>query len=193
VDVRVICATNRDLPQMVRERRFRDDLYYRVSVLTIELPPLRSYKDNLEILAQVFLQQAASKHSRAVSAMSKDAMALLNRYDFPGNVRELKNALEHAVIMTSDEEVRSEHLPMSIRGARAQAESEVARAKSTKATTLADLREAWLAPHERKFLQDLLEATNGNIADSARKAGVNRVTFYRLMQKHGLKMRRTAS
>src|SRR5439155_127312 len=93
VDVRLICATNRDLATMVREGRFRDDLFYRVSVTTIELPALRSYKDNLEILAQVFLQQAAAKHERKVASISKEAIALLHGYEFPGNVRELKNAL----------------------------------------------------------------------------------------------------
>ena len=98
--------TNRDLVTMVREGRFRDDLYYRVSVMTLELPPLRSYRDNLEVLAHVLLLQAARKHGRPVTRISHDALAVLHSYSFPGNVRELKNALEHAAIVASGDEVQ---------------------------------------------------------------------------------------
>src|SRR6185312_2701792 len=110
-----ICATNRDLAAMVRQRQFRDDLYFRVGVVAIELPPLRTYKDNLEILAQVFLQQAAERHGRPLGRLSREALALLDAYDFPGNMRELKNAMEHAVILASGEEIGVEHLPRSMR------------------------------------------------------------------------------
>jgi len=116
VDVRLICATNRDLPEMVRRGAFRDDLYYRLSVVTMELPPLRSYKDNLEVLAQVALQQAAERHGRAVGRIAPAAMALLLAYDFPGNVRELKNALEHAVIMATGDVIQPRDLPRSLWG-----------------------------------------------------------------------------
>ena len=187
VDVRLICATNRDLASMVRERSFRDDLYYRVGVMTIELPPLRSYKENLEILAQVFLQQAAARHDRQVIAISREALVMLHRYDFPGNVRELKNALEHAVIMTSTEEVRPQDLPRSIR----QAQPKTSTEKPFEAgQTLASLREAWLAPLERGYLAKLLDACGGKVRVAATQAGVNPVTFYRLMSKHGLRLRR---
>lgn len=188
VDVRLICATNRDLAAMVREGRFRDDLYYRVGVMTIELPPLRSYKDNLEILAQVFLQQAAQKHGRAVASISREAMALLNGYDFPGNMRELKNALEHAVIMTSTAEVRAEDLPRSMQGEAAQ---EKPRPKREGARTLPQMRQTWLQPHERQYVSALLDDCAGRVDDAARKAGVNRVTFYRLMKKHGVRLQRS--
>jgi len=114
VDVRLICATHRDLAAMVRQGLFRDDLYYRLSVVTMELPPLRSYKNNLDLLAQVFLLQAAKKHDKEVKRLSAEARAFLQAYDFPGNVRELKNAVEHAVIMTTEETIHSEHLPRSI-------------------------------------------------------------------------------
>ncbi|MBX5484742.1 MAG: sigma 54-interacting transcriptional regulator, partial [Myxococcaceae bacterium] len=117
VDVRLICATNRDLAAMARRKEFRDDLYYRVSVFTIELPPLRTYKENLNVLAHVFLQQAATRHGRPVSSLAPGALALLHAYDFPGNVRELKNAIEHAVIMAQGSEVRAEDLPRALRAA----------------------------------------------------------------------------
>jgi two-component system, NtrC family, response regulator AtoC len=187
VDARLICATNRDLAAMVRDGKFRDDLYYRVGVMQIELPPLRSYKDNLEILAQVFLEQAAKKHGRRVSGIAPEAMAMISAYDFPGNMRELKNGLEHAVIMASTEQVRVENLPGSFRGGQRPT---AAKAKADRPKTLAQMREDWVAPHERKYVSDLLDANDGKVDAAARTAGVNRVTFYRLMKKHGVKLRR---
>jgi DNA-binding NtrC family response regulator len=176
---------------MAHEGRFREDLYYRVGVVTIELPPLRSYKDNLEILSQVFLQQAAQKHTRKVGSIAREAMNLLHAYDFPGNVRELKNALEHAVIMTSTDQVRAEDLPPVMRGGALRPSAPKAAPASPKSLT--ELREQWLAPHERAYVQQLLEAAQGKVDDAAKRAGVNRVTFYRLMSKHGVKLRRTAA
>jgi len=196
VDVRLVCATNRDLAAMVRERRFRDDLYFRVGVITVELPPLRTYKDNLEILAGVFLQQSAQRHGRPVTGISREALALLFAYDFPGNMRELKNALEHAVVMAQSDQVTPADLPASIRHARpASSQAHAATSSPAPATqgTLAELREAWLAPHERAYLADLLDACHGQVSAAAARAGVTRATLYRLMQKHGVKVKRTAS
>jgi DNA-binding NtrC family response regulator len=186
VDVRFICATNRNLPQMVKEGRFRDDLFFRVGVITVELPALRTYKDNLPILAQVFLQQAAQKHGRKVSALSREAMAVLQAWDFPGNVRELKNTLEHAVVMARTDTVQPDDLPKVMR---TPGETVSAPVKSAP-KTLAELREAWLAPLERKYLADLLDAHDGRVDAAAKGAGINRVTMYRLMQKHGLTVQR---
>lgn len=191
VDVRIVAATHRDLAQMVREGRFRDDLYFRVSVVTVELPPLRNYKDNLEILAQVFLQQAARRHERRVDTISREAMAVLQAYDFPGNMRELKNALEHAVILATGAEVRPDDLPKSMRpasfGARAPAPPST---PADGVAPLEEMRARWLAPLERQYLQDLLRRTNGHVTAAAKLAGVNRVTFYRLMERHGLRLAR---
>ncbi|MCC6336086.1 MAG: sigma-54-dependent Fis family transcriptional regulator [Myxococcales bacterium] len=189
VDVRLISATNRDLAAMVRDGKFRDDLFFRVGVMTIELPPLRTYKDNLEILAQVFLQQAAQRHGRKVSLISPQAMALLHAYDFPGNMRELKNALEHAVIMAKGEQIDPEALPKSIRE-KAPAVTPAARPEQRK--SLAELREEWLAPHEGRYLTQVLDECDGKVDAAAKAAGVNRVTFYRLMKKHGVSLKRAA-
>ena len=117
VDVRVVCATNRDLPTMVRDGQFRDDLYYRLSVVTLELPALRNYKDNLDILAQVFVQQAAERHKKPTPRISPECRRRSTPHDFPGNVRELKNSIEHAVIMASGDEIRPQDLPRSFAGA----------------------------------------------------------------------------
>lgn len=192
VDVRLICATNRDLAQMVRAGEFRDDLYYRVGVMTIELPPLRSYKDNLQILAQVFLEQAAKRHRRPVSTISKEAMALLFGYDFPGNVRELKNALEHAVIMTTTSEVRVEDLPRSMIGRQLAPGVVRSQTSAPAAKNLEQMREEWLAPREKEYLRELLKR-HGQLSAAAKAAGINRVTLYRLLQKRGVKWQRSVS
>ncbi|MBX7098187.1 MAG: sigma-54-dependent Fis family transcriptional regulator [Myxococcaceae bacterium] len=190
VDVRLICATNRDLAAMVRQGKFRDDLYFRVGVLSIELPPLRSYKDNLAILAQVFLQQSAQRHGRKVSGISREAMAVLQGYSFPGNMRELKNAMEHAVILARGDQVEPDDLPRSMREGRLAAPDKAA--APARPATLAELREAWVAPQERRYLAELLDASQGKVELAAKTAGVNKVTFYRLMKRHGLSLRRTA-
>ncbi len=119
VDVRLLCATHRDLPAMVRERRFRDDLYARIGVMRIALPPLRSYKDNLELLAHVFLRDACARHDRRVTRIGPSALAALAAYDFPGNVRELKNAIEHAVILAAGDELTADDLPETMASPRA--------------------------------------------------------------------------
>jgi DNA-binding NtrC family response regulator len=180
VDVRLICATNRDLAAMVKARQFRDDLYYRLGVITLELPPLRRYKDNLEVLAQVFAKLAAERHQLPVGRLSPEALAALSSYDFPGNVRELKNALEHAVILSAGQEIRAEHLPRSMVDAPA-VESAPAKRK-----TLKQLRDEWLAPLERRYLEELLAETEGNVREAAGLAGVDAVTLYRLLQRRGL-------
>jgi transcriptional regulator with GAF, ATPase, and Fis domain len=185
VDVRLLCATNRDLEAMVRTGEFRDDLYYRLSVMTLDLPPLRSYKDdNLEVLARVFLRQAAERHGKRASRLSPECLALLAAYDFPGNVRELKNALEHAVILAESDVIGLEHLPRSLGAPSAPP------APATRRRTLRELREAWLAPFERRYLAELLEETGGHVRRAARLAGVDPVTLYRLLKKRGLRLRR---
>ncbi len=187
VDVRFICATNRNLLEMVKDGKFRDDLFFRVGVITVELPALRTYKDNLPILAQVFLQQAAQKHGRKVSVLSREAMAVMQAWDFPGNVRELKNTLEHAVVMARTDTVQVDDLPKVMRGTGAGA---VAAKVVSAPKTLAELREAWLAPEEKRYLTELLDAHDGKVDAAAKVAGINRVTMYRLMQKHGLRVQR---
>jgi two-component system response regulator AtoC len=183
VDVRFVCATHRDLAAMVKAARFRDDLYYRLGVFTIELPPLRSYKDNIDVLAHVFLKQAAQRHDKRVLRISESALALLRAYDYPGNVRELKNAIEHAVILARGDVIGADELPRTLndgpRPARAaKVESEL--------PTIRELREQALAPIERRYLEQLLARHGGNLTSAAEHAGIDRVTFYRLLKKRGV-------
>jgi two-component system, NtrC family, response regulator HydG len=189
VDVRLICATNRPLEQMVADRTFRDDLFYRLSVMSLELPPLRRYKENLEVTASVFLELAAARIGKRAPRIGAETMALLRDYDYPGNVRELRNAIEHAVILCTGDELRPDDLPAPMRGDRAApapAEPEAPPA------TLADLREQWLAPLERRYLIDLLAACAGNVRRAADRAGVDPATLYRLLRRRGVKVRRLA-
>ncbi|MEC7519644.1 MAG: sigma-54-dependent Fis family transcriptional regulator [Myxococcota bacterium] len=192
VDVRFVAATNRDLASMMQRGDFRGDLYYRLSVMTLELPPLRRYKhDNLEVMARVFLEQAAEKHGRDVRRIHPDALAVLLAYDYPGNVRELKNALEHAVIMARDGIVRADDLPALMRGPRGRHPVKPYPEPAPDRATLAELRERWLAPLESQYLRDLLARHEGNVRRAAKEAGVNPVTLYRLLDKRGMSRSRS--
>ncbi len=190
VDVRIVCATHRDLPKMVREGTFRDDLYYRLGVMTLQLPPLRSYKDQLEVLANVFRERACQRHERHVPHLSTGALAALLAYDFPGNVRELRNAMEHAVILAEADVIELEHLPLSIVEATTPTTKMTTKNSrppaKAKAPTLASMRETWLAPLETRYLADLLTTSRGNVRLAAKKAGVDTVTMYRLLRKRGV-------
>ncbi len=187
VDVRLVCATNRDLERMAAEGTFRADLYYRLSVMSMELPPLRSYKEgNLEVLANVFLQQAAEKHDIAPPKISTSALSVLENYQYPGNVRELKNAIEHAVIMAGDE-IEPKDLPNRFI---VHADGISGSGSAAPNQNLQQLREQWLAPLEKRYLSNLLEACEGNVRKAAEIAGVNHVTLYRLLKKRGLSVGR---
>jgi transcriptional regulator with GAF, ATPase, and Fis domain len=192
VDVRLICATNRDLEGMAKRGQFRDDLFYRLSVMTLELPPLRSYKDNLEVLAHVFLEQSASAHGKRAPRLPPEVLARLAAYDFPGNMRELKNTIEHAVILCPPDRdaLRVEDLPKPLLAGTPTPAARKAAAAAAKPPTLEQAREAWLAPLERQYLAELLSRHGGNVKTAAKAAGVNHVTLYRLLKRRGLHMGR---
>ena len=174
VDVRLVCATNRDLRRDgATPGTFRDDLYYRLGVMTLELPPLRTYKRQPRRAGARFLEQAVKKHHLEVRGLSLEALALLRAYDYPGNVRELKNAVEHAAIMARDETIAADDLPPSIRGPsiRGPATREPPPdAAADTSRTLKQLRETWLAPLERRYLAELLAECNGNVRKAADRA-----------------------
>ncbi|MBA2540124.1 MAG: sigma-54-dependent Fis family transcriptional regulator [Deltaproteobacteria bacterium] len=186
VDVRLICATNRDLEAMAKVGTFRDDLFYRLSVMTLDLPPLRSYKDNLETLANVFLEQSASSHGKPAPRLGTAVLARLSAYDFPGNVRELKNTIEHAVILCTGDELSPEDLPRPL-----HTPANAGKPAKPAQQSLAAARETWLDPLERQYLTDLLAKHGGNVKVAARAAGINTVTLYRLLKRRGLQLGRT--
>jgi DNA-binding NtrC family response regulator len=190
IDVRLVCATNRDLRQMAQDGTFRADLFYRLGVMPFELPALREYRDQIGVLAAVFLQQAADRMGKPAPRLSAEALGVLRTHDYPGNVRELRNAVEHAVVMAQGGEVGLDDLPTSLR---TSAPRRAGTPRRERAPSLRELREAWLAPLETHYLTELLDACAGNVAAAAKRAGVNTVTLYRLLRKRHLVVKRTVT
>jgi DNA-binding NtrC family response regulator len=164
VDARLIALTNVDLDQAVRRHDFREDLYYRLNVVHIHLPPLRERVEDLSKLAQAFLRNYASKHGRAAGEISPDALAVLRAYEFPGNVRELANTIERAVIVSTGKRIELSDLPESIR-----AVALLQRKRQNRQS---------LAQVEAEYLAETLQATNGNKTEAARILGISRKNLY---------------
>jgi transcriptional regulator with PAS, ATPase and Fis domain len=164
VDARVIALTNVDLANAVKRRNFREDLFYRLNVMHIHVPPLRERQADLKQLAEFFLQMYAAKHGQVIPELTPEAFSLLEEYDFPGNVRELSNALERAVIIAADDRIQLKDLPESIRAA---VESQRRRARPQS-----------LAQVEAAYVRETLKATKGNKAEAARILGISRKNLY---------------
>jgi len=189
-DVRIISATNRDLKKFVREKRFRSDLYYRLNVVPIHLPPLRERKEDILPLIEYFVQLMNKKIGRQISTVSNEALKPLIEYDWPGNIRELKNIMEHVVITTEGAAITPEHIPIEIKGIQADPAQPVASTKFFEAEAkLPDFRQAKKAlieSFEKEYIQRLLEINAGNISRSARDIGAQRSSLQRLIRKYGI-------
>jgi two-component system response regulator GlrR len=175
VDVRILAATNKDLEVAVREGRFREDLYYRIHVVPLWIPPLRQRREDIPSLAQFFLKRSVEHHDKVVKGFSPDAMQTLITYPWPGNVRELENMIERAVVMSPQEIITAEFLALSSPSSQ----------ELNKPGILQPLTEAKEA-FEKEYLTDLLRATQGNISKAAQIAGRYRADFYKLLKKYGL-------
>jgi DNA-binding NtrC family response regulator len=182
VDVRIIAATHRDLPQLVREGRFREDLYYRLHVVSLTLPPLRARRQDLPLLIDDLLRRLAERHDRGPVAVDPEAQALLLDYDWPGNVRELFNVLERALVLASQDVIGPEHLPLEIRqphepamGAALAGDDAADAEGSTPLVPLADV--------ERRHVLRVLRAVHGNRERAARVLGISRRTLTRMLQR----------
>ncbi len=174
-DVRLITATNRDLEEMVEDRRFREDLYYRINVIHIPLPPLRTRGGDVLLLAQHMLRHYAAVFDKKVVGVSAAAAERMISYDWPGNVRELGNCLERAVALANFEEVQVDDLPEKIRSSRHRQLS------GTELPELLTLEEI-----ERRHVIRVLEACNGNRTDAAKMLGLDRKTLYRKLLRWGV-------
>ena len=192
-DVRILAATNRDLRQEIVERRFREDLFYRLHVLPIALPPLRERKGDLPLLAELFLTRAAARYSVPTPRLSSAAIEVIEAHTWPGNVRELANVMEAAVLLAGGGEIRVEHL-VSIGSSPATpsaALDDFARATArllgqyaaAEAPPLPGLREARDAL-EAAYLDAVLQRAGGSVSQAARLAGRNRTDFYDLLRRH---------
>ena len=172
-DVRIIAATNKDLQQEVTERRFREDLFYRLNVINIRIPSLRERKDDVQLLAMHFLKLYAEKNHKPIEGFSEDAMLALTSYDWPGNVRELENAIERAVVFTTGKLVPLSVLPQSV-----SAFAESRHSLTFKIGT--PLREV-----ERKAIEITLQHTRGDKNMAARLLGIATRTIYRHLEREG--------
>jgi DNA-binding NtrC family response regulator len=179
VDVRVIAATNRDLEQLVKDGKFRDDLYYRLNVVRITLPSLAERREDIPMLAHHFLQKCAAGSSSMVRGLLPDTMALLKQYRWPGNVRELENAIERAVSLSHGPLLTPEDLPEAIRhGVTADAEGKAVRPEEEVCLTLEEV--------EKRHLIRVLKETKGNKVKAAKILGIDRRTLYRMAERFGL-------
>ncbi|MCX7626179.1 MAG: sigma-54 dependent transcriptional regulator [Candidatus Sumerlaeaceae bacterium] len=174
VDVRVIAATNRDLEQLVQEGRFRQDLYYRLNVIPIYIPPLRERREDIAPLIEHFIRKYSPAGQRKL--ISPEALARLMRYDYPGNVRELENAIEHAVVLSDSETITVEDLPLQIQNA--EWERMIFPTPDSDAMSLEEL--------EKRALLAALEKTNYNITRAAAHLGITRRTLGYRIKKYGL-------
>jgi DNA-binding NtrC family response regulator len=169
VDFRVICATNKDLEKAVSDGSFREDLYYRLNVFTVFIPPLRERKGDIPLLANYFVQKYARAMGKTINSISPDAMDTIVRYNWPGNVRELENAIERAMVVGKPPAIRPEDLPYQI-----TEKNHILPAGS-------------LAAIEKSHITSILDQNRWNISRSAEILQIDRVTLYNKIEKYGLK------
>ena len=176
VAVRIIGATNRDLERAIRESTFREDLYYRINTFSITLPPLRERVEDIPFLAEFFLQRAQAKVNKRVDSISPEALMLLRNYSWPGNLRELENIIERAVVLTSSSVIETEHLPLHVQDGLAFKPKLGFKPSKLQA----------IEQFERQALSSYLLEAEGNISRAAVLAKIPRRTFHRLMARHKL-------
>jgi transcriptional regulator with GAF, ATPase, and Fis domain len=194
VDVRLIVATHRDLRQRARDGLFRDDLYYRLAVVPLLVPPLRERKDDIPALCELLLARAARDHKARLRGISAEALGTLVNYDFPGNIRELKNLLERACVFSAGDEILPENFPMMApRAVKPRAGADGAGELSPKEFAelmpeILDLRK-FLASVEKAVIQRVLRAAGGTQAEAARRLGLSRSHVSYKLGKHNIKAR----
>jgi len=175
VDVRILAATHRRLEDLVKEGKFREDLYFRLKVVTVTIPPLRERKDDIPLLADHFMKEFARQHDKPISGISPQARQRLIQYDWPGNVRELRNCIEHMVVVTTDPILDLDDLPDHI------VPGEVQPAAAPQLVGMS-LQEA-----ERELIKNTLAAVHGNRVEAAKRLGIGERTLYRKIKEYGLR------
>jgi len=179
VDVRIIAATNRDLAAMVAENQFREDLFYRISVIPLHIPPLRHRRDDIPLLADHFLQKMNAISDRKIDRISDEALQKMESYEWPGNVRELENAMERAFILETSKELSALHLPDSV-------------GSNSRLRIVTDIPDAgfnlesYIETLQKGFLEEALRRTNGVQVKAAELLGMTYRSFRHYMQKHGI-------
>ena len=189
VDIRLVAATNRDLKASIAEGGFREDLYYRLNVVHVHLPPLRARPSDIPLLLEHFVRKFNAKLDRAVTGFEDGALGQLHHYAWPGNIRELENVVERCMIFAEDGEVGAQHLPAEIREAEAGANSDLVAdlaAKPGETGLKEAVREATLKL-EREFIARALEQTGGNVTHTARLLKISRKSLQNKMKELGLR------
>jgi transcriptional regulator with PAS, ATPase and Fis domain len=177
VDVRIVAATNKNLVEEIDSQRFREDLYYRINVVNIDLPPLRERPEDIPLLAVHFLQKYAEQNQKEISAIQQDALRRLQAYAWPGNIRELENVIERAVVLTQTSTVEVEHLPPHLRDS-----DPVPIPSECFALPL----EATLAEIERAAIEQALKRSGGHRQTAARMLDIGSATMYRKLKEYEL-------
>ena len=173
VDVRVISATNQDLNKLIKNGKFREDLYYRLNVVSVNPPPLRKRKEDIPLLVEHFLKKYSIENKKDVKWIHEDALKLLIQYDWPGNVRELENVIERAVVLTKEDFINYDELPTFVR---------TAEKEEFKTAVDKQLHEV-----EKEHILRVLKANDGNIKKSAKILGIDRTTLYNKIKKYKIK------
>jgi two-component system response regulator AtoC len=174
VDVRLVAATNKDLKKLVSEGKFRDDLFYRLSVVAVDLPPLRERRDDIPLLVKSFLDEFSRENGKQVRELTPEATNLLLAYDWPGNVRELRNAIEQMVVLARGERLTARDVPVAIRGGADLTKINVVRTGMT------------VEDAERQLIVQALKETDGNRTKAAQRIGISRRTLHRKLKEYGL-------
>jgi DNA-binding NtrC family response regulator len=180
VDVRIIAATNVDLMELVKQRRFREDLYYRLKVVPMEILPLRFRREDIGLLVDHFLKKSCLRHRKTIKGIEAEALELLNNYNWPGNVRELENLVEMVVLLTANEKILTTDLPSNILTNQAIME---ASDLEDDAISLKKARHQF----ERQFIIKVLEKMRWNQTKAARAMGIHRNTLIIKMDELGIK------
>jgi two-component system response regulator HydG len=188
VDARILCATNADLAARVRDGRFREDLYYRIDVIRLRLPPLRERADDIPLLAAHFLKKHAARSGKRVEHLSPEALETLAVHPWPGNVRELENVVERAVVLARGDTIQPQDLGIARAPAAAPAGS--APAKKRFDAPFADAKKDAVEAFERAYVEDVLRRADNNVARAARLAGLDRNNFRRLLARLGIEPKR---
>jgi two-component system, NtrC family, response regulator HydG len=174
VDVRIVAATNQDVAEMVKEKRFREDLYYRLNVITIRVPPLREHAEDIRVLAQHYLRVYSAKNGRKLEGFTGEAIDRLEAYAWPGNVRELENVIERSVLLARKDRIDAEDLPEEVMGV-----------KRPPRDAILELIGTPLADIEQRLLDETLRITGGNKTQAAKLLGIDVRTVARKLERRG--------
>lgn len=186
VDVRVIAASNKDLYTLVQEKLFREDLFYRLNVITVYLPPLRDRVEDISLLAYHFLTKHADKAKKKISKLSVDVLQALQNYHWAGNVRELENVIERAVVLTRGETIYAKDLPPQVLGQSFYLTEEEGDGKDLTQLNYQEAKEKALSSFNRNYIASILKQTAGNLSNASERAGMDRSNFKKIVKRYNI-------